>query len=97
MQFTGKIKPVKQEERRGLIYSFFFKVSLMLNIKLHEIFHCSNQGVECIELFGPFSATMTQSSSHLQHAKPTKPEGNLDTILPVSCLGQGGGIIKLKT
>lgn len=68
----------------------------MLNIKLHEIFHCSNQGLECIELFGPFTATVTQSSSHLQSSKPTKPEGNLNTILPVSCLGQGGGVIKFK-
>ena len=96
MHFTGKIKPVKQEEGRGLFYSFFKKVSPMLNIKLHEIFHCSNQGLECIELFGPFTATVTQSSSHLQSSKPTKPEGNLNTILPVSCLGQGGGVIKFK-
>ena len=75
-----------------ILFFFLFKISPMLNIKLHEIFHCSNQGVECIELFGPFTATVTQSSSHLQSAKPTKPEGNLDT----SCLGQGGGIIKSK-
>ena len=51
----------------------------MLNIKPHEIFHCSNQEVESIEMFGHFMATTAQSRSHLQHAKPKVKLGCLSS------------------